>query len=70
MSLRRIDRSAIIDEYISGHRKAVNDWIEDGRARNVPAEARAKHEWVRLYHNMMMRELFPGADIDDDLVDN
>jgi len=69
MSLCRIDSSAIIDEYVSRHKQAVRDWIEDGRARNLPAQVRAKHEWVRLYHNAMMRELFPSGHIDDDLID-
>lgn len=68
MSLRRIDRSAIVLDYISRHKQAVTDWIEDGRARNVPPRVRAKHEWVRVYHNRMIRELFPGGFIDDDLV--
>lgn len=69
MSLRRIDRSAIILEYISRHKEAVTGWIRDGRARDVEHKVRAKHEWVRVYHNMMLRELFPGGYIDDDLID-
>ena len=68
MSLCRIDRSAIIQEYIWDHKRAVTDWIADGKARNASANVKAKHEWVRLYHNTMMKELFPGSDVEDDLV--
>jgi hypothetical protein len=31
MSLRRIDRSSIIDEYITGHKRAVEAWLSHGR---------------------------------------
>jgi hypothetical protein len=69
MSLRRIDRSWIIDEYITRHKLAGEEWLSDGRTVDAPGHVREKHEWVRDYHNAMIRELFPGVCVDGDLIE-
>lgn len=69
MSLRRIDRSSIIDEYIFDHKRAVEAWLSQGRDTKAPTSVRQKHEWVRDYHNAMIQELFPTGCIDDNLID-
>ncbi len=67
MSLRRIDRSAMVDMYITSHHEAVRDWVKEGRERNLPESIRAKHEWARTYHNAMIRELLPLGGGEDDI---
>jgi hypothetical protein len=38
---------------------AVEAWLFEGRAANAPPTIRQKHEWVRDYHNTIIREVFP-----------
>lgn len=58
MSLHRIDRSAIVMEYIDGHKRAVEEWLAEGRSADAPPSVRAKHEWAREYHNLAVSEFF------------
>ncbi|MBV8369775.1 MAG: hypothetical protein JO036_12730 [Candidatus Eremiobacteraeota bacterium] len=61
MSLYRIDRSSIVDEYIMRHRDAVEAWLFEGHASSLPAHITTKHQWARNYHNDMMCDYF-GTD--------
>ena len=66
MSLHRIDRSAIVMEYIDSHKEAVQRWIADGRESGAPERVRLKHEWARNYHNVMIAEFFRLDDFEGD----
>ena len=58
MSLHRIDRSAIVMEYIDAHKRSVEKWLAEGKTADVAPSVRAKHEWVREYHNLAVSEFF------------
>lgn len=66
MSLHRIDRSSIVMSYMDKHKDSVEKWFTEGKNTDVPPSVRAKHEWVRDYHNLAMSEYFQCPIGDED----